>query len=69
MHEFAKLTWPDQIALSEPPLAESFAADWHDPVGGPYSGRWLAAFEPVMVRGRRDEVRDTGWVVVIQERP
>jgi hypothetical protein len=32
---------------------------WRDPVGGLYAGPWLAAFEPV---------RDTGWVVVVQER-
>jgi hypothetical protein len=41
------------------PSTLAFEEDWRDPVGGPYTGPWLAAFEPV---------RDTGWVVVVQER-
>ena len=46
----------------------AFEEDWRDPVGGPYAGPWLAAFEPVPVEGRLEPVRDTGWVVVVQER-
>jgi serine/threonine-protein kinase len=39
-----------------------------DPAGGTYQGKWLAAFEPVIVPGRRQEVKDTGWIIIIQER-
>jgi hypothetical protein len=34
----------------------------------PKSGRWLAAFEPVLVDGRPKAVSDTGLVVIVQER-
>jgi hypothetical protein len=37
--------------------------EYEDPTGGSYTGRWLAAMEPVLARGQ-----DTGWVVVVQER-
>jgi hypothetical protein len=44
--------------------------DYVDPTGGPYEGAWLAAFEPVLVKGRTDpRIKDTGWVVIVQERP
>ena len=33
---------------------------WANPVGGAYAGRWLAAFEPVLVEGRPEALRDTG---------
>lgn len=36
---------------------------YSDPVAGEFSGRWLAAIEPVRVRSR-----DSGWVVLVQER-
>lgn len=45
-----------------------FDSQYRDPVGGDYAGRWLAAFEPVIVDGRSDRVKDTGWIVVVQER-
>jgi serine/threonine-protein kinase len=48
--------------------AEELDRNYHDPAGGAYSGRWLGAFEPVFVEGRPDKVRDTGWVVIVQER-
>ena len=52
------------------PRPESFAADYRNPVGlGGDGGTWLAAFEPVFVRGRPETIRDTGWIVVVQERP
>lgn len=41
--------------------------DYRDPVGSPYDGRWLAAVRPVVVAGRDDASRSTGWVVVVQE--
>ena len=34
----------------------------------PAAGRWLAAFEPVLVDGRPKGVSDTGLVVIVQER-
>ena len=42
--------------------------DYRDPLADDPDARWLAAFEPVLVHGRSDEVRDTGWVVIVQER-
>jgi hypothetical protein len=43
--------------------------DYHDPIGGEFAGRWLAAAEPVEVVSRHDlSSRDTGWIVVVQER-
>ncbi len=52
------------------PLPESFDAAYRHPVGlGGDGGTWLAAFEPVFVRGRPETIRDTGWIVVVQERP
>ena len=51
------------------PRRESFDADYRDPVSaGADGGTWLAAFEPVFVRGRPESIRDTGWIVVVQER-
>lgn len=48
--------------------AKSFDADYEDPVGADYDGRWLAALEPVVLVDATRGVRDTGWVVIIQER-
>lgn len=42
--------------------------DFHDPLAGESGGRWLAAFEPVMIKGRRREIADTGWVVIVGDR-
>lgn len=59
---------PPSTYRAEPsPL--NFERAYVDPLGGPYSGPWLAAFEPVLVKGRADIIKDTGWVVIIQERP
>jgi eukaryotic-like serine/threonine-protein kinase len=44
--------------------------DYADPVGkshADYEGRWLAASAPVIIAERPD-VRDIGWVVLVQER-
>jgi serine/threonine protein kinase len=42
---------------------------YHDPLGGEFTGRWLAAAEPVEVIARHDlSSRDTGWVILVQER-
>jgi hypothetical protein len=49
-------------------LPGSFDPAYRDPVGGEYAGVWLAAFAPVLVKGRSAENRDTGWVVIVQER-
>lgn len=48
-------------------------SDYRDPLDGTNGGRWLAAFEPVLVKGRlvkgrTGRVSDTGWVVIVQER-
>jgi len=43
-----------------------------DPVGGTESGRWLAAFEPVFVKGRtrkgEERIRNPGWGALVQAR-
>lgn len=49
-------------------LKASTDDDYHDPIGGDFSGRWLAAMEPVVVAGRSSESANTGWIVVVQER-
>jgi hypothetical protein len=37
-------------------------------LGGDDAGRWLAAFEPVLVKGRDEEgILDSGWIVIVQE--
>lgn len=43
-------------------------ADYRDPLGGQYEGRWLAAIQPVLIEGRPEQARDTGWAVIVQER-
>lgn len=48
--------------------SDALLADYRDPVGGAYAGRWLAACEPVFVSGRSPQARDTGWLVIVQER-
>jgi serine/threonine protein kinase len=45
------------------PFELLFDAHYRDPVSGPYSGQWLMTMRPVLARGR-----DTGWVVLVQER-
>ncbi|HVJ69856.1 MAG TPA: serine/threonine protein kinase [Caulifigura sp.] len=53
-------------AMSETP--DNLIRDYRDPLDPPGSGAWLAAFEPVLVRGRPQELRDTGWIVIVQMR-
>jgi hypothetical protein len=57
--------------LAEEPqaqLPDNLIRDYRDPLDPPDSGTWLAAFEPVLVRGRPQELRDTGWIVIVQMR-
>jgi hypothetical protein len=42
--------------------------DYSDPVGDSYGGAWLASVERVMVRQKEDQLIDTGWVILVQER-
>lgn len=42
--------------------------DYHDPVGGTFSGVWLASIERVVVRPEDGKPVDTGWVMLVQER-
>ncbi|QDT52669.1 Serine/threonine-protein kinase PknD [Caulifigura coniformis] len=49
-------------------LPDNLIRDYRDPLDPPESGTWLAAFEPVLVRGRPQELRDTGWIVIVQMR-
>lgn len=62
------LAWEEQLTTEEEPLPGSLVDDYEDPTGGPYEGRWRAAFEPVIVPGRTENIADTGWVVVVQQR-
>jgi hypothetical protein len=48
--------------------ALSATDDYFDPLNDGYTGRWLAAFEPVIVANRPEATRDTGLVVIVQER-
>jgi serine/threonine protein kinase len=42
-------------------------ASYHDPVAPDQSGTWLAAFEPVCMNGRPENIRDTGWFIIVQQ--
>jgi serine/threonine-protein kinase len=53
-------------ATSDAP--ENLIRDYQDPLDTRDRGTWLAAFEPVLVRGRPQELRDTGWIVIVQMR-
>jgi hypothetical protein len=49
---------------------DSWDTNYTDPVGRAhpeYAGRWLAAVQPVLIE-ERPAVRDTGWMVLVQER-
>jgi tRNA A-37 threonylcarbamoyl transferase component Bud32 len=63
------LTPEARVKFREPPPSERREADYRDPIGGPFAGPWLAAFEPVIVEARPSPIDDTGWVVLVQERP
>lgn len=45
--------------------------DHRDPLSAEderFVGRWIAAFEPVLIEGRPPAAQDTGWAVIVQER-
>jgi eukaryotic-like serine/threonine-protein kinase len=67
--ELEKLNWDQQLTFRREPTPDNFDRDYRDPVGGAYAGTWLAAFEPVLIKGRPDRIKDTGWVVIVQQRP
>jgi hypothetical protein len=64
----AARSWEERLVVSQGVGVAALDAQWRDPVGGDYAGGWLAAFEPVLIEGRAGGIRDTGWVVVVQER-
>ncbi|HWB01318.1 MAG TPA: serine/threonine protein kinase [Pirellulales bacterium] len=69
MQQLRKLRMLDANEAIEQQVDKLVATDdYHDPVGGPYEGRWLAAFEPVIVSNRPRQIRDTGLVVIVQQR-
>ncbi|MBA4187184.1 MAG: hypothetical protein C0467_04115 [Planctomycetaceae bacterium] len=55
--------WSDS---GKQPFASELTYD--DPVGGNYSGDWLASVERVIVRPEEGNPVDTGWVILVQER-
>lgn len=65
-HLQQKLRGHSQERLQRHPKDQDFPGDYMDPVAG-YDGGWLATVEPVMLLHGR-QLRDTGWVVVIQKR-
>jgi hypothetical protein len=58
----------DEAADRSRDAAVHLSQDYQDSTGGKYEGAWHAAFEPVLIKGRPDHIKDTGWVVIIQER-
>jgi serine/threonine protein kinase len=48
-------------------LAESMDLTYLDPVAPEGNSAVIAAFEPVRIESRPPELRDTGWVVIVQE--
>jgi serine/threonine-protein kinase len=48
-------------------VAESIDPAYDDPLAVEGGRRVIAAFEPVRIETRSPEVRDTGWVVIVQE--
>lgn len=62
-------SWEEKLSQTSDRLAqEGFDDDYTDPVGGEYDAHWLAALEPVVLEDATHGSRDTGWVVIIQER-
>lgn len=57
------------LTSSSADIAESIDTAFVDPVAPAGSPPVLAAFEPVRIDSRPPDVRDTGWVVIIQETP
>ncbi len=51
------------------PLPGTYEEAYRDPIDGPGKGIWHAAFEPILIEGRPEVSVDTGWVVIVQERP
>jgi eukaryotic-like serine/threonine-protein kinase len=54
----------------EPRGLRPWNPNYLDPVGRldpDYAGRWFAATEPVVIEGRREGARNTGWVVIVEE--
>ncbi|MGE3803728.1 MAG: serine/threonine protein kinase [Gemmataceae bacterium] len=66
--DFEQLSWEKQSLLETPARTAYLVRDYQDPTQPDSPTRWLAAFEPVLVKGRAGRVRDTGWVVIVQER-
>jgi serine/threonine-protein kinase len=61
-----------ELALDERPRTaadlDPLVEDFQDPVAGASGGRWLAAFAPVVVKGRPRHLADTGWVVIMEDK-
>ncbi|MEQ8788830.1 MAG: protein kinase [Pirellulaceae bacterium] len=62
------LDWRERLRAQRPLSADSLDPDYRDPIGGEYAGPWVAGFSPVLVKGRPDARRDTGLIVIVQER-
>ena len=62
------LPWEQQLARENQPRGESLDDSYRDPVGPPFDGAWVAAFAPVIIKGRQAPVKDTALIVIVQER-
>jgi hypothetical protein len=58
----------DVVRWADSGGAFSSEQEYKDPVGDSYAGVWLASVERVMVRQKDDQLVDTGWVILVQER-
>ncbi|MGE3778200.1 MAG: serine/threonine protein kinase, partial [Pirellulaceae bacterium] len=65
----AQLTQAAGYGASRVELAGSLVTDYHDPLAPADSPAVTAAFEPVRIETRPIDIRDTGWVVSVQEAP
>ncbi len=57
-----------ELASSAPSAPALAVAEYQDPIGNDYAGDWLAAVEPVFVTRGPEQIVDSGWAIVVQER-
>ncbi|MBL9084402.1 MAG: protein kinase [Planctomycetales bacterium] len=69
MHEERLSALRDQQVVARQRGLPTWQVDsYRDPIGRQFSGEWLAAFEPVFVTRGLQDVVDTGWGILVQER-
>jgi len=68
-NKLTKLSWEAQLSREYFSQHNNHSTEYRDPILGNDAGNCLAAFEPVFLKGRPDQIKDTGWVVIVHERP